>query len=153
MSVKQNRSIVFHGIELDLVGKRADTSSFPFQNYSIQLLAGGTVISEDDNSLDPAVGTFINSTVTLTTDSTHPQLGQQLEVRLSALPSNREQVNFDDVRLDAIPVSQCEEFVSSGIDKYDLTDMDGDGKLDIVYRDGAGNLKIRLGGCSEDSGN
>jgi len=64
---------------------------------------GGTLLAEDDNSLTIAAGTFETSTVTYTYDPAHSGLlGEPLQIRLLALPGGDE-VEFDNVRLEAIP--------------------------------------------------
>jgi len=93
----------------------------PFGGYQVQLLAGGTphtpgdgtnytgavtggtLLAEDDNLLTIAAGTFETSTVTYTYDPAHSDLlGEPLQIRLLAYTESDE-VEFDDVRLDAIP--------------------------------------------------
>jgi hypothetical protein len=93
----------------------------PFGGYQVQLLAGGTphtpgtggeytgpvtggtLLAEDDNSLTIAQGTFETSIVTYTYDPAHSALlGEPLQIRLLAYAASDE-VEFDDVRLDAIP--------------------------------------------------
>jgi len=86
-----------------------DLDGFP--GYQVQLLAGGVVIAEDDNSLfrDIPEGEFRTSTISVDVDASHPLLGQPLEVRLINLdiPGTPDapaiEVDFDDVRLDASP--------------------------------------------------
>ena len=78
-----------------------------FPGYQVQLLAGGVVIAEDDNSLAGTIpeGEFRTSTVQVTIGNTHAQLGELLEVRLINLNMIDEpatpgiEVDFDDVRL------------------------------------------------------
>jgi hypothetical protein len=82
-----------------------------FPAYRVQLLAGGVVVAEDAGALTPGEGQFETATVQLATGSAPAQLGQPLEIRLV----NRSQpdvpgvdgleVDFDDVRLEASPVS------------------------------------------------
>lgn len=82
-----------------------DLDGFP--GYRVQLLAGGVVIAEDNNSLAPLLsdGVFMETTIEAVIDSDHPQLGQPLEVRLINLnmidtPEHPGiEVDFDDVRL------------------------------------------------------
>lgn len=89
-----------------------DLDGFP--GYQVQLLAGGVVVAEDNNSLAGSIpeGEFLLSTVQFTTGPTHPQLGQPLEVRLINLnqvdtPADPGiEVDFDDVRLIALPVAE-----------------------------------------------
>ena len=73
------------------------------EGYKIQLLAGGSVLAQDDNSVAVATDTFETSTVTYTYDSADSALlGEALEIRLIAKPGNGE-LDVDDVRLDAVP--------------------------------------------------
>jgi len=94
---------------------------YAWGGYKVQLLAGGTpqatgtgadytgpvtggiLLAEDDNSLTIAVDTFETSTVTYTYNpALHSgSLGEPLQIRLLALGAD--EVEFDDVRLDAIP--------------------------------------------------
>ncbi len=78
--------------------------------YRVDLLAGGVVVAQDNNTLFGAIddGQFATSTITLTTGLAPPQLGQTLGIRLvnlnqidPAFPDSDLEVNFDDVRLDA----------------------------------------------------
>jgi hypothetical protein len=83
-----------------------------FPGYRVQLLAGGQVVAQDDDTLSNVIqdGQFLLSTVTLDVLPDHPQLGGRLEIRLINL--NRAgtpaapgiEVDFDDVRLDASPI-------------------------------------------------
>jgi hapalindole H/12-epi-hapalindole U/12-epi-fischerindole U synthase len=83
-----------------------------FPGYTVQLLAGGVVIAEDNNSLAATLpeGTFATSTIQVDIGDTHPQAGQKLEIRLINLngPGTPEapgiEVDFDNVRLDASPL-------------------------------------------------
>ncbi len=78
-----------------------------FPGYRVQLLAGGVVIAEDNNSLAGAIpdGEFRLCTVQATIGAAHPQLGAALEIRLINLNtpgtpmSPGIEVDFDDVRL------------------------------------------------------
>jgi hypothetical protein len=71
-----------------------------FAGYDIQLLAGSTVLAEDDNTLAPPSGQFVTSTLTYTASASDPNLGNALTIRLTALtPSFGSQADFDDVRL------------------------------------------------------
>ncbi|MHC4119862.1 MAG: hypothetical protein ACYSWO_20390 [Planctomycetota bacterium] len=77
--------------------------------YSVQLLAGGIVIAEDNDTLWPDYKTWATSTVAYTYDPADSGLvGQPLEIRLINLgldkdspPDNTVGVEFDDVRLSA----------------------------------------------------
>jgi hapalindole H/12-epi-hapalindole U/12-epi-fischerindole U synthase len=91
-------------------GQFFDLRGFP--GYRVELLTGGVVIAEDDNSLAGSIadGVFGTSTVTFTTGPIHPQFGQPLSIRLMNLniidplfPGSDLEVDFDGVRLDASP--------------------------------------------------
>ncbi len=85
------------------VGNRADID---MRGYQVQLLAGGNLLAQDDNSLAPAAGSFATATVSYTSaPSGDPNLGQPLEVRLIGLAGSG-QVNFDHVRLSSDPVPE-----------------------------------------------
>lgn len=107
-----------------------DLDGFP--GYRVQLLAGGVVVAQDDNSLSASIpeGEFRTSTVVLDVGAAHPQLGQLLSVRvvnLSIPGSPAEpgiEVDFDDIRLDATPIPPtCTgDFNSDGlVNTADLT--------------------------------
>jgi hypothetical protein len=78
-----------------------------FPGYRVDLLAGGQLVASDNNSLSPAEGEFLESTVSFIVGDTHPLLGQSLGIRLVSLdgPTGIE-VNFDHVRLDAVAVPE-----------------------------------------------
>ena len=68
--------------------------------YKVQLLAGETVLAEDDNTVAIAVNTFETSTVAYTYDSGDDALlGEPLQIQLLCIDSN--EVDFDDVQLTA----------------------------------------------------
>jgi hypothetical protein len=71
-------------------------------DYGIQLLAGSTVIAEDAASLDPGSGNFLVSTITYMSTASDPLIGQPLSIILS---STGQQVNFDEVVLNANPIA------------------------------------------------
>jgi len=89
-----------------------------FPGYRIELVAGGVVIAEDDNSLVTAgtlgdaasEGTFQTATVQLDVRAGHPQLGEPLEIRLISrneadVPGvTGIEVDYDDVQLVAQPL-------------------------------------------------
>ena len=79
------------------IGDRIDTA---FGGYTVDFLAGTTVLASDNNTLTPNGG-FLESTVTFFAPLGHANLGQALQIRLT---SNGVQTNFDNVRLDATPV-------------------------------------------------
>lgn len=83
-----------------------------FPGYRVDLLAGGVVVAQDDNTLFGAIpeGEFATSTVAFTTGAAHPQLGQNLGIRLVNLnevdpsaPAADLEVDFDQVRLNYAP--------------------------------------------------
>jgi len=82
-----------------------DLDGFP--GYQVQLLAGGMVVAQDDNSLAGSIpeGEFALSTTEVSIGNSHPQLGQALTIRLINLnlaetPEDPGiEVDFDDVRL------------------------------------------------------
>ncbi len=80
------------------VGRRID---YPLALFSVQLAAGGVVLAQETLDSIP-VDSFQAVTVSFSAPADHPQLGQPLEIRLTS-NANRQQVNFDDVRLDATP--------------------------------------------------
>ncbi len=104
-----------------------DLDGFP--GYQVQLLAGGEVIVQDDNSLAASIpeGEFRTSTIMVDIGTAHPRLGQSLEVRLINLnipgtPTEPAiEVDFDDVRLDATPIPPA----CPG-------DADGDGEVNFA---------------------
>jgi acetyl esterase/lipase len=76
-----------------------------FPNYRIDLLAGSNVIASDLNTLLPGEGRFLTSTVTVSIPAVHPNLGQQLGIRLVNLNNAPGiEVNFDNVRLSYGPL-------------------------------------------------
>ncbi|NJM37880.1 MAG: PEP-CTERM sorting domain-containing protein [Akkermansiaceae bacterium] len=81
------------------VGDRRD---LVFPTYFIELFAGSTLLVQDNSSLTPNDG-FLTSTLTYLSPASHPELGQPLQIRLRSTGSGIQQVNFDNVRLDAVP--------------------------------------------------
>jgi hypothetical protein len=87
-----------------------------FPGYRVELLAGGVVVAEDDDSLSIPEGEFATARVTLVTGDADPQLGQALGIRLvnlNAIPAGYTQgtspdleVDFDDVALEATPLPE-----------------------------------------------
>lgn len=90
-----------------------DLDEFP--GYRVELLAGGTVIAQDDNSLSIPEGEFATATVPISIGALHPLLGQPLGIRLvnlNVIPSGHTQqsspdleVDFDDVQLTSTPAT------------------------------------------------
>jgi hypothetical protein len=81
------------------VGQRLD---LPMPGYAVGLLAGSTLLSQDNNSLTPPSDSFLTSIVTYTATASDPYLGQALQIQLFSAGT---QVNFDDVRLNFSPAS------------------------------------------------
>lgn len=79
------------------VGRRLDQA---FPGASITLLAGITVLGTTA-ALVPTPGNFLPVGVTYTSLVSDPLIGQNLRI---VLTSNGVQINFDNVRLDAVPV-------------------------------------------------
>lgn len=77
------------------VGQRADD---PPIGYTIQLLAGSTVVASDDSSRVPASGTWQTSTLNWSSASDPSLIGQALTISMSETAS---QPDFDNVRLTA----------------------------------------------------
>ncbi|WP_353415668.1 PKD domain-containing protein, partial [Haloferula helveola] len=82
------------------VGDPADAD---FDGYTVQLLANGTLLAEDDNTQAPVDDGFVTSTVNYVYNAgLHSGLvGEALEIRLlsKALGAGTSDVNFDDVQL------------------------------------------------------
>jgi hypothetical protein len=80
------------------VGQRRNIS---FPGYNLELLAGNTVLASN-NSVIPIPGTFALVDVIYNSDAGNSFIGQALGIRLTSLG---EQTNFDNVTLDAVPLS------------------------------------------------
>ena len=74
-----------------------------FPGYRIELRAGNQLIAMDNNSLTPPEGQFQTSNIVVDIQNNHPQLGQNLSIRLVNLSvatgGGHLEVDFDDVRL------------------------------------------------------
>jgi hypothetical protein len=77
------------------VGNRLDTA---FPGYLVQLLAGSTVVAQDNSGLSPADGLFLDSVISYTAPVSGAEIGQALSIRLL---STGVQTTFDNVRFDA----------------------------------------------------
>lgn len=84
-----------------------------FSGYRVELLAGGQVLNDDDNTLAGLIddGEFGTSVISFSVGEVHPQLGQPLGIRLINLnevdplhPESDLEVDFDNVRLDATSI-------------------------------------------------
>lgn len=101
----------------------ADLSGFP--GYRIELLAGGQVVAQDDNSLGATIaeGTFGFSTVQFQVGASHPLAGQALGIRLlnlnatGNLAERAREVDFDQVALvaSAVPEPQAYALLLAGL--------------------------------------
>jgi hypothetical protein len=83
-------------------GSTWDFTGFP--GYRVELLAGGNVLEVDNNTLSPAEGQFLLSTLVYDTGPTVP--AQALGIRLVILNGPGVEVNFDNVILDASSLPQ-----------------------------------------------
>jgi hypothetical protein len=92
------------------VGNPLDYDNFGltgFPGYIVQLLAGGNVLAQDNNSFNPTEGTFATSTISYIALASDPNIGNPLEIRLlNPLQGNGREVDFDNVRLDAAAVPE-----------------------------------------------
>ncbi len=78
-----------------------DLSEFP--GYRVELLAGGVVVAQDNNSLNIPEGEFFTSTVFLDVGETHDQLGENLAIRLvnlNIIPDGFTQETSPDLEVD-----------------------------------------------------
>ena len=95
-----------------LTAEVGNSWAYYYSGYSVQLLAGGAVIAEDNNTLWPDYMLWDTSTVEYTYDPGDSVLvGQPLEIRLLNLGIDMDVaapsvvgVEFDDVRLTATPI-------------------------------------------------
>lgn len=86
-----------------------------FPGYRIELLAGNTVLTQDNNSLGALIpeGQFMLSSLVLDSRTFPALIGQRLTIRLINLdlPGTQQlpgvEVNFDDVRLSTSAVGGC----------------------------------------------
>jgi hypothetical protein len=106
--------------------------------YSVRLLAGGTVIAEDNDTLWPEYMTWATSTVVYTYDPADAALvGQPLEIRLLNLALNKDNppegdavgVEFDNVTLSY--ADSAEPVIPSNY----VTSTDQGGLVPIINRD------------------
>jgi hypothetical protein len=94
-----------------------------FPGYRVELLAGGTPIAVDDNSLAGLIPEyeFRTTTVTFASGAAHPLLGQTLGIRLVSLNQGTTgqdvEMDFDDVRLIAneVPLPGSLALVALGL--------------------------------------
>ena len=96
-----------------------------FPGYRVDLLAGGVVIAQDDNSLTIPEAEFATSTVSISVGTSHAQLGQDLGIRLvnlNVIPGGFTQatspdleVDFDDVALSSIVIPEPSSVLLLGV--------------------------------------
>ena len=93
------------------VGSRLDAPHN--DGFTIELLAGGVLLSAASNSPTPANGTFVVATDAYTTGASDPHLGQALEIKLLSAPTG--QTSFDNVKLDATAVPEPGSLALAGL--------------------------------------
>jgi hapalindole H/12-epi-hapalindole U/12-epi-fischerindole U synthase len=98
-----------------------------FPGYRVELTAGGVAIATDNDTLNPGEGLFELSTVRLVVGDDHARLGQSLGIRLVNLnqqdindPVIDLEVDFDDVQLDASPLSPADFNADGFVNATDL---------------------------------
>ena len=114
------------------VGNSMTYAGFP--GYRFQLLAGGVVLAEDDNTLAPGEGLFVLSTVLYSYDPAHSALlGEPLEIRLlskNLVPDV--EMEFDDVRLTTTFVDPVAAHVTYSVPEAGSLSLDGSGSAPSV---------------------
>ncbi len=83
-----------------------------FHCYTVSLSAGSAVLVSD-SSLSPAAGTFLTTTLSYYAAPGNADLGQALKITLGDSGVSG-QVNYDNVRLDAVTGPEPASFVSFG---------------------------------------
>ncbi len=92
-----------------LSGSHFTLAGFP--GYRVELLAGGVMLEQDNNTLAGTIadGEFATSAVSFTTGASHNQMGLNLGILLvnlnqedASFPNSALEVDFDDVRLNAL---------------------------------------------------
>lgn len=81
-----------------------DLSGFP--GYRIELRAGDTLLAASSGNVAPPEGGFETDHLSFATGVAHAALGQALAIRLVNLDGLGIEVDFDDVRLSAVPVPE-----------------------------------------------
>ena len=107
--------------ELTVQVGKSPVAGYAWPGYKIQLLAGGTVIAEDNNTLNIVAGTFETSIVNYTyVPEDANKVGMPLEIRLLAkkvVAGSWNEMNFDAVQLTADPLFP----VSTGVETVTVT--------------------------------
>lgn len=107
-----------------------------FPGYRVELLAGGVMLEQDNNTLAGSIpdGEFATSVVTYTTGASHDLLGQNLGILLVNLnqedpsfPGSDLEVDFDDVRLDALSAMTGDFDLDGDVDGTDFLVWQRDG--------------------------
>ncbi|MGI9427213.1 MAG: hypothetical protein ACR2NM_01050, partial [Bythopirellula sp.] len=100
-----------------------------FPGYRVELQAGGMMLEEDDNLLAGSIpdGEFATSTLSFTTGDHHDLFDQPLGILLVNLnqedpsfPNSDNEVDFDDVRLDASPALDGDFGLDGDVDGLDF---------------------------------
>jgi len=86
---------VLYALLIDVVNR----PNYGGNNYFIEFWAGDVMLARDSNSLAPAPGQALTSTLTYTALAGDPAIGQLLKIRVGGAS----QSNFDDVRLIPTP--------------------------------------------------
>lgn len=111
------------------VGRRFDCCQSSGLDYTVQLRAGTALLAQDAGSIVITSGTYRMATVRFSTGSTHPNLGQALQIRLAQGTGG--QANFDDVQLTAAPADCNSNGVFDSIDIANgAADANGNGVPD-----------------------
>jgi hypothetical protein len=83
------------------IGSRGD--NLPLTGYTIELLAGGTVIGSSHDAVNPAAGHFLQDSVTVNASAGNPLIGQALGIELFS--DGDGQAIFDLASLDYVPAA------------------------------------------------
>jgi len=90
--------------------------NFPFGTLSLALLAGSTVIAEDNNVGAPGLGQFADRSISVNSATLNPVLyGQPLSIRIMQLAGTDSVADLDNVRLDAIVIPEPSSALMIGI--------------------------------------
>jgi hypothetical protein len=143
-----------------------DLDAFP--GYAVELLAGGALLDEDDDSLDIPEGEFRTSIIEVTIEADDPRIGGELEIRLISLneddPSDPDdpgiEVDFDNVVLEAFPPCSSGDVagpygeitsvdVTTFVDLFNALDpaADVDGTPGVDFLDMVTQLNAVAAGC------
>jgi len=112
----------------------------PISDYRIELVAGNVVVAMDTGP-SPAPNAWTTANLTFSPGADHPQIGKPLEIRLIMVDFSADyELNFDDVRLDAIsdpmkPSPYDGEYVYVGDVELSWTNMDPNEGVTDVYVD------------------